>query len=254
MSKALKGIAAGAVVALITWALQNRQQARQEGAQDGERVIVASGAGQGGQKGPDGLSRFATVLGAVLDLSQAPDAPVAASIPATRPAATGISAILDVIGQAEAPGGYDTIYGGARIDPPRRISTMTVGAVRAFQDQMVASGSVSSAVGRYQIIRKTMDSLIDAGALSPGEVFDQEAQDRAARALMNRRGLDRFTSGQISAETFANNLAKEWAGLPVVTAINGKRPGQSYYDGHAGNSATTSISNILGAIAQTTEV
>jgi len=51
-----------------------------------------------------------------------------------------------MIYQAEANGDPDMIYGGCRINPPRPITQMTVREVRQFQDQMVQSGSRSSAV------------------------------------------------------------------------------------------------------------
>lgn len=157
----------------------------------------------------------------------------------------GISAILNLIGMAEAPGGYDTVYAGSKVRPPRPITQMTVGQVMDWQRQSINAGSVSSAAGRYQIIYKTMRSLVSRGVLSRGELFGRSAQDRAATALMRGRGLDGYQSGQLSLEDFANNLAREWAGLPVVSGSNA---GRSYYDGYAGNSATVSADQVRAAL------
>ncbi|KEP71516.1 hypothetical protein DL1_00420 [Thioclava dalianensis] len=158
----------------------------------------------------------------------------------------GISSILDVIGRAEAPGGYDTVYAGSKVRPSRPITTMTVSQVMDWQRSSIAAGSVSSAAGRYQIIYKTLRSLVSRGVLSAGELFNASAQDRAAHSLIQGRGLSDYQSGNISAQQFGNNLAKEWAGLPVVSGSNA---GRSYYDGYAGNSATVSPADVLGALS-----
>lgn len=157
----------------------------------------------------------------------------------------GLGGLFDVIGAAEAPQGYDQVYSGSKVQPPRRITSMTVSEVLAWQSRSVAAGSVSSAAGRYQIIRKTLQGLVSSGVLRGGELFNRSAQDRAAQALAEGRGLSQYQSGQISAETFANNLAKEWAGLPVAT---GSKAGKSHYDGYAGNSATVTVNRVLDAI------
>lgn len=62
---------------------------------------------------------------------------------------------------------------------------------------------------------------------------------------MNRRGLGSYKSGKMSAEAFANNLAKEWAGLPVVS---GPKKGRSYYAGDGLNGATVSVAEFMAAV------
>lgn len=65
--------------------------------------------------------------------------------------------LLDLIAKGEARGGafgtsgYDTVYGGARFDLVK-ISKMTVGEVKEYQQQLLKSGAASTAVGRYQFI------------------------------------------------------------------------------------------------------
>ena len=124
---------------------------------------------------------------------------------------------------------YDTVYYNSKIKPPKPITQMTVGEVRAWQDSSVSAGSKSSAAGRFQIIRKTMDSLINSGVLSPGDVFDEDTQRRAYEALLDNRGFSKIKSQIQSAtsekdkETLAkrlqNNLAMEFASIPVATSI-----------------------------------
>lgn len=109
------------------------------------------------------------------------------------------------------------------------------------RSQVSRGGEASSAVGAYQFLSTTLISLKTALRLTGKEIFNENFQDDLAVALMVRRGLILFLRGGISNYTFCNNLAKEWASLPVVTAIsNGKRvvqPGQSYYAGDGLNKA-----------------
>jgi hypothetical protein len=49
----------------------------------------------------------------------------------------------------------------------------------------------------------------------------------------------------MTAEAFANSLAKEWASLPVVT---GKKKGQSYYSGDGLNKALVNVEPFLAAV------
>jgi muramidase (phage lysozyme) len=153
--------------------------------------------------------------------------------------------IARLIAGVEAQG-YDTIYSGSAIDTPRPLTQMTVAEVRAWQDESVAAGSASSAVGQFQIIRDTLDSLIDELDLTGDELFDEALQTRLGIALMRRRGLDDWRAGRISDEAFANELAREWAGLPVVS---GPGAGGSYYAGDGLNGAGTTVDTVLAVLA-----
>ena len=63
--------------------------------------------------------------------------------------------------------------------------------------------------------------------------------------LMRGRGMDLYLSGAITAENFANNLAREWASLPVVS---GTKKGRSFYDGDGLNKAHVDIEPFLAAV------
>lgn len=179
------------------------------------------------------------------EVARAGTPPILANIFGDGRGRSGLSPLLDLIGRAEAPQGYDQVFGGSRLAPPRPITTMTVAEVLAWQDRSVAAGSASSAAGRYQIIRKTLRDIVRAGVLSPNETFSPAAQDRAAEYLLKRRGLDDYRAGRISRDRFGDRLAQEWAGLPVVT---GPRAGNSYYAGDGLNSATVGVSDLLTAL------
>jgi muramidase (phage lysozyme) len=159
-------------------------------------------------------------------------------------------AILDLIGRAEAPGGYDTVYYGSKLQPPRPITTMTVAEVQDWQARSVAAGSASSAAGRYQIIKDTLRRLVSRGVVSSGELFNANAQDRCGLALMNDAGYARYKSGAITAGAFAQELSRIWAGLPAFTydRKGRKATGQSYYAGDGLNAATVSQSQVLAAL------
>ena len=176
-----------------------------------------------------------------------------AAIPASYPdqptssgGGGGISSLLNIIGQAEAPQGYNQYYSGIRSSdgPPRPLTSMTVNEVLAWQDS-IDPKYPSEAAGRYQVMEDTLRGLVRQGKVSGGMRFDQAGQDRIARILAEGRGLNDYQSGRISAEMFANNLAREWAGLPVAT---GSKAGRSYYDGDGLNSATVGVNQVLAAI------
>lgn len=157
-----------------------------------------------------------------------------------------LTGLLDVIAQGEGAG-YDTVYGGSRVRPPKPLTQMTVSQVMDWQDKSRAAGSYSTAAGRYQIINPTLKSLVASGVVNPSDRFDQATQDRAAHALLDKRGLSSYQRGNLSLDGFANNLAKEWASLPVVS---GAKAGKSYYGSDGVNKARVSVDTIKGALRQ----
>ena len=100
---------------------------------------------------------------------------------------------------------------------------------RDWQDRSVAAGSSSSAAGRFQIIRRTMDSLIDNGTISRDDIFNEETQMKAYTDLLDRRGYSKFRTSIAAAETpedktsiardFQLRLAKEFASIPFSLFI-----------------------------------
>ena len=149
--------------------------------------------------------------------------------------------VLDLVGELEAPGGYDTVYYGVRVTPPRPITTMTVGEVLDWQREAVRGGSVSTAAGRYQIIRPTLQGLVDQGVVSPGTRFDTATQDRLGRHLLHETGYRAGNASPVAAD----RIARVWASLPRTS---GTDPGRSYYEGIAGNHALINASSWLGVL------
>lgn len=119
----------------------------------------------------------------------------------------------------------------------------------------------SSAAGALQIIRPTLLEQKKELHLRGNEKFNPALQDKLFFALANKRGLKQFLNGQITVEQFGNNLAREWASVPLLmdTIREGKtvRRGQSYYDGDGINSAQTKpeeVEKMLRAVRSTIAV
>ena len=149
--------------------------------------------------------------------------------------------MLDFIGALEAPDGYDTVYYGVRVSPPRAITTMSVGEVLDWQRRAVRGGSVSSAAGRYQIIRPTLQGLVDAGVVSRTDAFNAATQDRLGRHLLRETG---YRAGA-NTPAIANRVAGVWAALP---RIGGAGAGRSVYEGVAGNHALVRADTYQGVL------
>lgn len=153
-----------------------------------------------------------------------------------------LKALLDAIGKHEAPKGYGQIYSGAKgVPKDADVSKLTLSGVLAFQQRMLDAKSASTACGRYQFLRKTLKATIEQMGLDTALLWTPELQDRMAVHLMEGRGLKEYLAGQIGANQFCNNLAKEWASLPVVTAIKGAHRvvmrGETFYAGDKLNKA-----------------
>jgi len=119
--------------------------------------------------------------------------------------------ILDLIGYAEGTDkgrGYnETLAHGAFTGGARNLVAMTLDEIDAMQSQMLkhpANNYNSSAVGRYQIVQKTLRGLRDDLGLSGSEFFTPEMQDRLAQQLLRQRGND------------PAGLRNEWEGLRQV--------------------------------------
>ena len=149
--------------------------------------------------------------------------------------------------------GYDSYinfnYGAPK--PPKPVSQMTFAEVFDFQSQLLRSGMPSSAVGGYQIIKKTLKGAMRSLGLKLDDTFDEDTQERIAREYLLRAkrkkgfSIDDYMEGKISKEDFAWSLSTEWASFPVLDErvrhtdsgpIN-ISPGQSFYRGVGSNKA-----------------
>jgi hypothetical protein len=100
---------------------------------------------------------------------------------------------------------------------------------------------ITLALGKYQIIRKTLQGLLKQGVVSPNETFSPSTQDKLAIALLNEKGWTQFQSGKMSADKMADAIAQVWAGFPLAS-------GQSAYQGVGSNKATVGRQEVLTAL------
>lgn len=161
--------------------------------------------------------------------------------------AQDFDALKGVIGQAEsdAAGGYDAVVSNKKT--PKPPTEMTVGEVLQWQREELAdpknSGRIDvTAIGKYQIINKTLKGLVDAAGVSMSDKFDAETQDKLYMELLKGAGLNKYMDGTISKDEFAHNISKVWAGLPKDES------GKSYYGKDGFNKAHVSWDAVVKAI------
>lgn len=140
-----------------------------------------------------------------------------------------MDSLLNYIARYESGGDYNSIYAGIakRHTPETPLTRMTIKQILDWQDSIDAKYP-SEACGRYQILEDTLREIYRPAGFSLSSVYNSTTQDGLALFLLKRRGLDSYMAGKISAETLCNNIAKEWASMPVVTGPN---RGKSYYAG-----------------------
>ena len=166
---------------------------------------------------------------------------------------------LDLIGHLESRGQYDAVFGGIKgPDRPlkrtgKRLTELTVYEVLQWQDS-IDHMYRSEAAGKFQVMEDTLRELVAQGRVDGNSLFNKETQDRVALILMKRRGLPKFLKGDMATEIMANNLAMEWASLPVCKEFTrgGKlrRYGYSYYAGDGLNKCLTDPEEVLEALAR----
>lgn len=157
-----------------------------------------------------------------------------------------IRPLLAFIAQPESRGDYNAVWGGIakKHRPKRPLVTMTIAEVLDWQDGIDAMYP-SEAAGRYQIMEDTLRPLPPSAGLLPSDLFNEANQDKLALVLLKRRGLDKYLAGVISADDFANSLAREWASLPLVS---GPKKGRSAYAGDGLNKSHVSVDAFMGAV------
>lgn len=155
-----------------------------------------------------------------------------------------VSNLQNVIGQAESKNSYTAVYGGEN----PKLTRMTINHVLALPSQPTSDPKIrSSAAGKYQIIKSTLEGLKTSMGLTGDELFDENMQDKMSVELMRGRGLDDFLSGKITPDAFMANLAVEWAGLPK------DKSGLSAHHGDGVNRATVEPGAVLNALNADTQ-
>lgn len=151
----------------------------------------------------------------------------------------------DVLGNpvGESDGNYNAYFGHVR--GQYDFATYTLDRVYGFQAEMLRRDPRSTALGRYQFLRRTLRALQAKHAVPSTTLFTPELQDRWAVDLLVGRGYRAWWRGALTDEEFAHMLSMEWASLP--DPLNG---GRSHYDGdRAGNHASTKLDSVYNMLA-----
>ena len=151
--------------------------------------------------------------------------------------------LLDLIARVESKGNYNAYFGNAG-NTSIKFTEMSIADVLSWQEDFIAAGHPSSAVGRYQIISTTLKGLVQQLNIDTNQPFNEAMQDSMAVALLERRGATEYVNNQIDERQFAAELAKEWAALPKIL---GSSPEQSYYAGDGLNRALVTSKEVLQA-------
>jgi hypothetical protein len=156
-------------------------------------------------------------------------------------------ALLDYIGRLEGPAGYESLFGHK--GPKEGLKEMTIAEVMNMQRQISGKpgGKESSAAGRYQFMRKTLEGLIKNKVVSPTDKFDPATQDKMAIALMQESGplFEGYRKGTLTPaqqEMFGDKLANIWAALPT-------RYGKSRYAGVGSNKELTTRRDFMAKLS-----
>ena len=160
--------------------------------------------------------------------------------------------LFEIIAGGE--GGYESINRGNAGDSPggaaayfgKNLTDMTVGEVMSLQSQ----GKVF-AVGKYQIIPKTMIGFVRNMNISMNDKFDATTQEKFKDYVVNikRPEVGKYIRGESTnrAEA-AQELAREFASVGLSYSEDGKVRGQSRYADVGNNRASISPEAIEAAL------
>lgn len=152
--------------------------------------------------------------------------------------------VLDLLGISEGTDkgrGYnETLDYGAYTGGDVDLLSMTLDQIDDLQTAMLQHPKNkwnSSAIGRYQIVRKTLRALRaqNPRTFNGNVLFSKDTQDYLAVLLMRGRGMDRYLDGQKSLTAMMNDMALEWASWPKP---NGKGAYEGQNAGVSVNRAT----------------
>ncbi len=155
--------------------------------------------------------------------------------------------ILDLVTERESAH-YNTVIGHMNGLPGVELSNLTIRQIYGLMDDLLngkyGQRMPSTAMGKYQIIRKTMKNLVEILRLNiDRDKFTHELQDRMGLELLKIRGYQQWYLNKLSNIDFAHKLSCEWASLP--DPMNG---GRSHYDNIAGNHAGMSLSHVYAGL------
>jgi hypothetical protein len=147
--------------------------------------------------------------------------------------------------------GYNIVFGTPRggsssrfINPTdannktMKLTSMTLKELDTFQRKLINAtrdkvngvqpGYGTSAVGKYQVTRPTLELARTKLGYSRKEwnklKYTPELQEQIGRVLLEHRGIDKMLEGKMTPKKFRINLSNEWASIPGKTKKVGGQP------------------------------
>lgn len=121
-----------------------------------------------------------------------------------------IDALKNAFAKGESGGNYNRLVDTPTHPREINLTSMPIRDVLAYQQDMLDKGNKSSAAGKYQVVSKTLRSLVREGVVSEDDVYNEATQEKIADALLERRGLNAFLNGRMSLRRFMSGLGDEW--------------------------------------------
>lgn len=143
----------------------------------------------------------------------------------------------------ESSGNYNAVIGNARATDD--LSKKSLREIYLLMQSLLDAGRPSTAIGRYQIIRRTMLPLQAFFKYDNHVLFTPAIQDQFAVRLLVGRGYPAWWRGTLPSIDFAHNISCEWASLP-----DPERDGASHYDGVGANHASTTVIHVLNMLTR----
>ena len=148
--------------------------------------------------------------------------------------------ILDTIYKYESGGNFNRWVSGFKGSPNQDLTKMSVSEVLEAQLRSVRNGG-GSAAGAGQVIHPTLMGLLKNGVVNAEDQFNEDTQNKIFSHLLEQRGYSKWVNGDLSTQKFGNNIAKEWAAMPLLedTYKGAKQVnrGSSYHAGVGDNQA-----------------
>lgn len=167
--------------------------------------------------------------------------------PASGAIIEGAGGVLgELVGKIESHGDYNAFNrgtAGVSTGGPIDLVGMTIGAIKA--KQALTGSDRLFAVGKYQIVPKTMNETVEELGIADGELYAPRLQETMFRKYLvgdKRKPLKRYIMGKHDdIEKAQTALANEFASIP-------KPGGGSAHAGVGGNAALTNTGATQGAI------
>lgn len=158
------------------------------------------------------------------------------NLPADFP--PGAQGLLDFIASKESGGDYTKIFGGSSI---AGLTDKTIEEVVQIQKAHLRKGFESAAIGKYQIMLPDEYGR-KAGLNISKDKFSKVNQDKMGMVFLKESGWDDFKSGKMSEDTFADNVARVWAALPL-------KSGKSAYAGVGSNASLVGRKKFMAQVS-----